>query len=284
MTHATRILTTLAASLLVLGAAPQAKAQAKKYTIAGIVELPGWHWMSKFSGVRLNSGRSAAMCFASYDSVARDFGLKNVRFYWAKTKGPADSKALAASAQALAQGATGVSYQLAGGGFPQMDSGPTVRVTTPGDIRQRIAARADSWIWALSRLPLVTLAVSAIGVLNAMLASVRARTWDMGVLRALGFTRFALVRLVIAEGLLVGIVACLLSLAFGLMAGWCGSGISQYVSFFGGLHPTLVIPWRGIGIGVGLALGLCVAAALWPAIRIGRSQTLGLLQAGRTAF
>ena len=37
MTHATRILTTLAASLLVLGGAPQAKAQDKKLTIAGIV-------------------------------------------------------------------------------------------------------------------------------------------------------------------------------------------------------------------------------------------------------
>ena len=33
-------LKTLAASLLVLGAAPQAKAQAKKYTIAGIVFDP----------------------------------------------------------------------------------------------------------------------------------------------------------------------------------------------------------------------------------------------------
>ncbi len=104
------------------------------------------------------------------------------------------------------------------------------------------------------------------------------------MLRALGFTRWTLVRLIIVEALLVGIVACLLSFGFGVMAGWCGSGMSQYVSFFGGLTPTLVIPWWPVGIGIGLTMLLCLAAALWPAISTGRAQTLELLQAGRTAF
>lgn len=264
--------------------APADPTRPVEYVIAGVVRLPGWHWMSKFSGVRVNSGRSAAMCFAAYQTVSDDFHLQNVRFYWAEVTGPVDGKKLAEQARSLAESATGTPYQLAGGGFPQADGGYTVRVTTPVDIRQRIRARADGWIWSLSQLPLVTLAVSSIGVLNAILASIRARTWDLGVLRALGFTRFALVRLVIAESLLVGIVACLLSLGFGVMAGWCGSGISQYVSFFGGLHPTLVIPWGKLSIGLGGALLLCFVAALWPAIATGRTETLRLLQAGRSAF
>ena len=49
--------------------------------------------------------------------------------------------------------------------------------------------------------------------------------------------------MILAEGLLIGLVACLLSLSFGVMAGLCGTGISQYVSFFGGLATPLAIPW-----------------------------------------
>jgi putative ABC transport system permease protein len=252
-----------------------------EYTIAGVVRLPGWHWMSKFSGVRLNSARSAAMVFADYGTVTRDFELTTIRFFWSDTQGVVDGSALAENARDFAQTVTGYPFQVAGSGFPQNDNGYTIRVTTPGDIRQRIRARADQWIWALSRLPLVTLAVSTIGVLNAILASIRARTWDIGILRALGFTRGTIIRLVIAESLLVGIVACLLSVSFGIMAGWCGSGISQYVSFFGGMHPALIIPWSSLAFGLAATVCLCLLAALWPAIRIGRTETLRLLQAGR---
>ena len=106
----------------------------------------------------------------------------------------------------------------------------------------------------------------------------------MGVLRAIGFTRWTLVRLVIAEGLLVGIVACLLSLGLGVMAGWCGTGISQYISFFGGMNPPLVVPWGPIGLGLGVVLVLCALAAVWPAISIGRTHPLSLMQQGRSAF
>lgn len=295
-----------------------------EYVIAGVVNLPGWHWMSKFSGIRLNSGRSAAMVFADYDTVAKDFDLDTVKFYWVDTKPldaaqaraiavqgtppapapmmsaapadttvrevsntrwiPTDKEVITAAAQGLAKDVTGEAFKAAGRGFPQMDQGSTVRVTTPVDISDRIRRRADGWIWQMSQLPLITLIVSAIGVLNAILASVRARTWDMGVLRSLGFTRFTLVRLIMAESLLVGVVACLLSLGFGVMAGWCGSGISQYVSFFGGLRPELVIPWGKLWIGLGGALALCFLAAIWPAWMIGRAETLRLLQAGRTSF
>jgi putative ABC transport system permease protein len=133
-------------------------------------------------------------------------------------------------------------------------------------------------------LPLITLLVTCIGVLNGILASVRARRWEMGVLRAIGFSRATLVRLVIAEGLLVAIVACVLSLGLGIMAGWCGTGISQYISFFGGLNPPLVIPWSQVGLGLLVVLLLCTLAAIWPAVSIGRTHPLTLLQQGRNAF
>ena len=119
---------------------------------------------------------------------------------------------------------------------------------------------------------------------NTIMASVRARRWELGVLRALGITRWAMFRMILAEGLLIGMVACVVSLAFGVMAGWCGTGISQYVSFFGGMATPLVVPWSKLALGFSVTLALCLTAALWPAISTGRTDPLRLLQEGRAAM
>ena len=80
----------------------------------------------------------------------------------------------------------------------------------------------------------------------------------------------------------MGVAACLLSLGFGLIAGYCGTEISRYVNMRGGQITPLVIPWGKIGIGFALTVGLCLIAALWPAIRTGRAEPLVLLKAGRS--
>lgn len=263
---------------------PPDAAEPVEYTIAGVVALPGWHWMTKFSGVRLHSARSAAMIFAAYDQVRSDFHLDRIRFFWLNTDGSTTQAEVAAAAQRIAERSTNARFSIAAFGFPSVDDGLSIRVTSAAEVRSRIGARADGMIWGMSQLPLVTLMVTSLGVVNAILASVRARRWDMGVLRAIGYTRWSLVRLVLAEAVLVGLVACLLSLGFGVMAGWCGAGISQYVSFFGGLNPPLVIPWAKLSLGFGMTLLLCLMAGLWPAVAIGRTEPLRLLQAGRSVM
>jgi putative ABC transport system permease protein len=94
-------------------------------------------------------------------------------------------------------------------------------------------------------------------------------------------TRFGLFRLIVAESLLIGVVACLLSLGFGAMAGYCGTGVTRYINIRGGQITPLVIPWTKLTVGFGIAIGLCLIAALWPAFRTGRTEPLRLLQAGR---
>ncbi len=264
---------------------PYSPEQRVTYEIAGVVRLPGWHWMTKFSGLRRQSGRSSAMVFASYEDVRRDFDLPATNFFWMETEPDADPQRLGAALQAIGDRYEGERQPVNGQGrweFAARNFGRTVRLTTVDDVQSRIENRAAGIIWGMGQLPLVTLAVSALGVLNTILASVRTRQWDMGVLRSLGLTRWALVRLILAEGCMIALVACTLSLGFGLLAGWCGVGISQYVSFFGGMAPTLVVPWRQLLLGSGLTLVLCLAAALWPAIATGRQEPLRLLQAGRS--
>ena len=258
-----------------------------EYAIAGAVSLPGWHWMTKFSGLRRRSGRSAAMVFASYDGVRRDFDLKQTNFFWMNVDKSVGVEQIGAAMQPIADRYLGERQPVNGQGMWTMGAtmfGQSLRVSTPDEVRTRILARADDMIWAMCQLPLITLLVTSLGVVNTIAASVRARRWELGVLRALGITRWAMFRMILAEGLLIGLVACLISVAFGVMAGWCGTGISQYVSFFGGLTTPLIVPWTKLAIGLTATLALCLAAALWPAISTGRAEPLKLLQEGRAAM
>ena len=79
-------------------------------------------------------------------------------------------------------------------------------------------------------------------------------------------------------------MACLLSLGLGVMAGYCGTGITRYINVRGGQITPLVIPGPSFSIGFAITLGLCLLAALWPAITTARTEPLKLLQAGRAAM
>lgn len=312
---------------------PNSPSNRVEYTIVGAVSLPGWHWMTKFSGLRRREGRSAAIVFAEYGAVRRDFELNQINFFWMNVdeefgrqhlaevqQAEADRKQAAAAQappetqstmpspmtvdlvidarraavvkigealQPIADRNMGEQQPVNAQGTWTMGAsmfGSSVRISTPDEVGTRILARASGMIWASCYLPLITLVVTSLGVVNTIMASVRARRWEFGVLRSQGVTRSGLSRMILAEGILIGLITCLLSLAFGVSSGWCGIGISQYVSFFGGLAPPLVVPWTQLSVGFALALGLCLAAALWPAISTGRAEPLRLLQEGRAAM
>lgn len=258
-----------------------------EYEIAGVVNMNGWHWMSK-GGLRNNGGgRSAGLMFAPIERIRRDFDIKQVSFFWFNLDGTKTEDEVKESLQAIAQAhyqpSPGRGRGPVGSGR-RGASGPRVEFRSVAGVRAAMAERAVGIFKILSRLPLVTLFVTSLGVINTVLASIRARQWDMGIMRSIGVTRFQLFRLILAEALLIGIVACLLSLAFGAMAGYCGVGVTRYVNVRGGQLTSLVIPWMPILWGFGITLTLCVIAAIWPAIRTARMETLTLLQQGRTAI
>ncbi len=268
------------------------------YEIAGVVSMAGWHWMTK-TGFR--QGRAAGLMFCDRETVRRDFNTGKPTTFWADRRDSASDEELKAAIQS-ALGRGGAVTAGAGSSFvPEATAdaperaavgagrrsgfgragGGAVTVKSADSVRKEIRGRADNIIWALSELPLITLFVASLGVMNTVMASIRARRWEMGVLRSLGVTRFGLFRLIAAEALLFGVVACVLSLGFGTMAGYCGTGVTRYVNIRGGQYTPLMIPWAKLSIGFCIAIGLCLGAALWPAFRTGRTDILRLLQSGR---
>lgn len=252
-----------------------------RYTIAGAVKMPGWHWQTKPTGMRTRTHRAAALIFADLPQVAADFRFQAASHVWLDYDAAlTDAPALAEQARKLY--ATALTREVVIGEAPNGE--PWVQIHSRDDIRALVHGHATAWLWVLSRLPAVVLAITTVGVLNALLASVRASRWETGILRAVGISRGVVVRLVIAEGILIGTVACVLSLAFGLLAGWCGAGISQHISFFGGMTQRLVIPWPALLAGHGAVLALSSLAAAWPAYSLGKAKPLDLLQQGRGSF
>jgi putative ABC transport system permease protein len=297
---------------------PDSSKETIEYEIAGVVSMTGWHWMSKVGLRNRGGGRSAGLMFASFDQVRKDFNLERIGGFWLNGTQPIvddDVKAALkpiternydrrlirrggrggmpgmefgqgfAGAGGAGPGGAGAGGAGAGGqgGERRERSLTTVNIRSREAVRVAIRERADGIIWLISRLPLVTLLVTSLGIVNTIVSSVRARQWDMGVMRAVGLTRFSLFRLILCEAILVGAAACLLSFGFGVMAGYCGTGVTRYVNVRGGQIVPLIIPWMQIGVGFAITLGLCLVAALWPAIRTGLASPLRLLQAGRSA-
>lgn len=280
---------------------PEKPNEPVQYEVAGSIRLSGWHWQTKPTGMRVRTHRAAALVFAGYDSVATDFDLTAIHHIWLNYD-PADadpaSLGTAARDHYAALLGTPVNFveparRRSGPPDPRNDEAehgpeksdvPSVRVVTADEVRHTVRTMAGRWLWMMSILPLVAVLIACMGLLNVIVASIRVRRWDMGVLRAIGFTRGTLMRLVVAEGMLVGLVACLLSFVFGFTGGWCGTAAASYFSFFGGLKPVLVVPFGAIIAGWMILVLFTALVAVWPAASIGRTQPLTLLQQGRSAF
>ncbi len=129
-----------------------------------------------------------------------------------------------------------------------------------------------------STVAFAAIAVAALGVTNTIMASIRTRRWQLGVLRSVGFTRGQMLRLILAEAILLGLVGCGLGVMGGLELSFDGRGLWKKVV---GYAPPIDVPWDVVGIGVAIIVGVALIASLYPAARAAREEPLSLLQAGR---
>jgi putative ABC transport system permease protein len=243
--------------------------QIVEYEICGIVSIHGWLWMNKISGVRKRGYRSGAMLLAPYEAVKNDYRLNDAAYFWFdRTPGVSDAE-LEQSLQHLADRLTPQGGEV---------NRPMVKVSSRAYLQERVGDRADQVIQAAAKMPLILLVISSFGMMGTIAASIRSRRFEFGVLRSLGVTRFGLIRLILAEALLIALVVIIISVGFGVIAGWCFIGIMKYVAGFGSFTSPLTIPVYYLSLGIIVALIFCFLAALGPAVAAGRTSPTRLLQ------
>jgi putative ABC transport system permease protein len=111
---------------------------------------------------------------------------------------------------------------------------------------------------------IVVMCVAALGVVTALLISVLQRRREMGLLRAIGASRFQVVRSVLAEAALMGVIGTIIGLMIGVPMEWYGLNVIMREEF--GYQFTLLIPWAESLLIAAAAVALATAAGLGPAL------------------
>lgn len=234
-----------------------------EYKIAGVVWSPGIDVMiNSFDMGSQFEQQSAASVFGSLDDARKDFGVENV---WLMC---ANFRELGVPRETLTE-------QLQAS---VNDTG--LRVADVRQLKAMIQSGLAHLLKVATSVAWGALAVASLGVANTIVASIRSRMWQFGVLRSIGLTRSTLLRIILVEGALLGLIGAAMGLACGAMM---TVDARQMMMITLGHDPALTIPWGVIAIGVGVVVAVSVLAALIPAIRVSRTEPLSLLQAGRAA-
>ena len=115
----------------------------------------------------------------------------------------------------------------------------------------------------------ISLVVGGIGIMNIMLVTVAERTREIGVRRAIGATRGAIMSQFLVESAML----CLLGGVLGVLAGW---GASVLLAQF--FNWQTVVAAESIVVGLGCSLLIGIIFGLWPARR---ASTLDPIEALR---
>ncbi|HUR55973.1 MAG TPA: alpha/beta fold hydrolase, partial [Gemmataceae bacterium] len=145
---------------------------------------------------------------------------------------------------------------------------PTVRlaVRTPDEYQESQTylkmLRAVAWM-----VSVIGLLVGVISMVNTMVMSVVERTQEIGILRAVGWPRWRVIRMILGEAVVLGVAAAVVG-SIGAVAATHLLAMSPKVSGFieGGIAPVVLAQ------GAGLTLLIGVVGGLYPALRAAQLQ------------
>ncbi len=232
------------------------------FVVAGVVRSPGIDLMvATFDLGRQFEGQSAASVFGTLQDARDLFGMKDVFLIAANLDVGADKKVVLER----------VASTLNNDGISISDVRQLKYEIQQGLGRLLTIAGVVAW---------AALAVSSLGVTNTVMAGVRTRRYQLGVLRAIGVTRGELLRLIVSEAILLGLAAAALGTLAGLLM---ALNARQLQAWTVGYVPPLQIAWDVVLVGAVAVLSVSVLASLWPAWSAAKEQVLSLLRGGRSA-
>lgn len=142
------------------------------------------------------------------------------------------------------------------------------------ELKLQIDQQLSEMMQLLAAVPTVALVVAAMGVANLMTANVAARAKQLAILRAVGATRGLVLRMVIGEAVVLGLLGSGLGMALGLHL---ASNITTLIERMWGFRVAITLPWGYLAGCVALTVILCVVAGLIPARRAARTNIVDAL-------
>ena len=133
----------------------------------------------------------------------------------------------------------------------------------------------------LSAIGLIALVIAALGISNALFASVRERRREIGVLKAIGARDRDILRIVLIEAAVIGVLGGILGTAGGwAIAATVAAVVNDYLVRQGLVGVVLSLPAIIVAAGIAGSTALAVVAGVMPAFRAARLPARQAVMAG----
>jgi putative ABC transport system permease protein len=150
---------------------------------------------------------------------------------------------------------------------------PNLSVLSNQELKSDVESQVNEQFGIFYAIVGVAIFASLFGIVNTLSMSVIERTREIGVLRALGSTRWQVRRQIGDESLVIGLIGALLGIAVGAVLGWALlEGLSSGIPGVEYRPPLTTMIWVAVA---GLVLGLI--ASILPARRAARLDVIRAL-------
>jgi putative ABC transport system permease protein len=229
------------------------------FDIVGVVTSPGLELISKFFNVGSEYvDQSLHAVFGSRKDLREKFGTDSIAMIQIDLSDDVpDDEALEI-----------IRETLFGAGVIDAGSGR--------QIRKQLEEIVQSFLMVFSVIAVLSMLIACFGVANVVAAGIQARQFEFGVLRAMGAQRWLLMRLVVAEAVLIAFTASVLGTLMGLQGAWAGRRLDELLL---GLKMAARPDYAVIAGGVGIVVVFSVGAGLPAIFRLGQKSARELLSA-----
>lgn len=150
---------------------------------------------------------------------------------------------------------------------------PNLAVLSNDEVKENVEEQLNQTFGVFNALVAVAIFASLFGIVNTLSMSVIERTREIGVLRALGSTRWQIRRMIADESLVIALIGAVMGIAIGAGLGWA---LLKGLSF--GVPGVTYAPPIATMVGVAIAaVVLGLVAALLPARRAARLDVVEAL-------
>ena len=144
---------------------------------------------------------------------------------------------------------------------------PDYRIQNQEALRETVASAVGTFTVLLAAVAAISLLVGGIGITNIMLVTVTERTREIGIRKAIGASRGAILGQFLAEATMLSLVGGLFGVAVGVLG-------SQFT--IAGVRPVVVPSSIVLALGVSLAIGLFFGS--YPANRAAKLRPIEALR------
>ncbi|KAA0215575.1 MAG: ABC transporter permease [Leptolyngbya sp. PLA3] len=233
--------------------------QSHEFEVVGVVTSPGLELVSKFFNVGEEYiDQSLHAVFGSRADLKEKFGNESIGLIQIELSDDVDDETALAT----------IRETVVGAGVLDAGSGR--------QIREQLAGLVKGFLLVFSVVAGMSMFIACFGVANVVAASIHARRFEFGVLRAMGAQRRLLSRLIAGEALIIALSAWMLGTAMGLQGAWAGRRLNAML--LGVEIQGRIEPWV-VAAGFAVVTAFCLGASLPSIMRLNGRSTRELLSA-----